>query len=250
MASRYSAYRHGSDTVPPDVVDRILVGACAAVWLVLIGVSVAAAVALADLGQGFHKMARNSHTTWVLYVVIVVSALIIAGAIPVLLRARRSAQAEPPARLVGASARVGGTPPEGGTPTPEGGTPTPEGGTPTPEGGTPTRLRGTAEQPVRTGHATARTVAERARPARVRASAAAAESSGTTVDRIWLRGTVALTGTMGVALIAVAAATYLMAVGHDGASWFAYGLAGIVTAAMPAMEWLHVRQLRQVVAAH
>jgi hypothetical protein len=214
MASRYSAYRHASDTVPPDVIDRILVGACAAVWLVLIGVSVAAAVALADLGQGFHKMARNSHTTWALYVVIAVSALIIAGAIPVLLRARRTAQAEPPARLVGASARVG------------------------------------AEQPVGTEHPTARTVAERARPARIQASAAAAESSGTTVDRIWLRGTVGLTGTMGVALIAVAAATYLMAVGHDGASWFAYGLAGIVTAAMPAIEWLHIRQLRQVVAAH
>jgi Protein of unknown function (DUF2561) len=211
MASRYSAYRHGSDTVPPDVIDRILVGACAAIWLVLIGVSVAAAVALADLGQGFHKMARNSHTTWVLYVVITVSALIIAGAIPVLLRARRTAQAEPPARLVGASARV------------------------------------TARQPVGTGHAAARTVAERARSPRI--PAVTPESSGATTDRIWLRGTVALTGTMGVALIAVAAATYLMAVGHDGASWFAYGLAGIVTAGMPAIEWLHVRQLRQVVAA-
>jgi hypothetical protein len=211
MASRYSAYRHGSDTVPPDVIDRILVGACAAIWLVLIGVSVAAAVALADLGQGFHKMARNSHTTWVLYVVITVSALIIAGAIPVLLRARRTAQDEPPARLVGASARV------------------------------------TARQPVGTGHAAARTVAERARSPRT--PAVTPESSGATTDRIWLRGTVALTGTMGVALIAVAAATYLMAVGHDGASWFAYGLAGIITAGMPAIEWLHVRQLRQVVAA-
>ena len=211
MASRYSAYRHGSDTVPPDVIDRILVGACAAIWLVLIGVSVAAAVALADLGRGFHKMARNSHTTWVLYVVIIVSALIIAGAIPVLLRARRTAQDEPPARLVGASARV------------------------------------TARQPVGTGHAAARTVAERARSPRI--PAVTPESSGATTDRIWLRGTVALTGTMGVALIAVAAATYLMAVGHDGASWFAYGLAGIVTAGMPAIEWLHVRQLRQVVAA-
>jgi hypothetical protein len=229
MAGRYSAYRHGSDTVPPDVIDRILVGACAAVWLVLIGVSVAAAVALADLGQGFHKMAKNSHNTWVLYAVIVVSALIIAGAIPVLLRARRMAQAEPPARLVGASSRVGGTPPHAG--------------------GTPTRLRGTAGQPVRTGHPAARTVAERARPARIQALGPAAESSGTAVDRIWLRGTVALTGTMGVALIAVAAATYLMAVGHDGAAWFAYGLAGIVTAAMPVIEWLHIRQLRQVLAA-
>ena len=79
MVSRYSAYRRGSDTVPPDVIDRILVGACAAIWLVFLGVSVAAAVALVDLGRGFHKMAGNSHTTWVLYVVIVVSALIIGG---------------------------------------------------------------------------------------------------------------------------------------------------------------------------
>jgi len=59
-----------------------------------------------------------------------------------------------------------------------------------------------------------------------------------------------LTGTMGAALIAVAAATYLMAVGHDGASWVGYVLAGLVTAAMPAVEWLHVRQLRGVAAEH
>ena len=78
MVSRYSAYRRGSDTVPPDVIDRIMVGACAVVWLVLLGVSVAAAVALADLGRGFRKTAGNAHTTWVLYAVIIVSALIIA----------------------------------------------------------------------------------------------------------------------------------------------------------------------------
>ncbi|HCB83464.1 MAG TPA: hypothetical protein DEQ00_19445, partial [Mycobacterium tuberculosis] len=48
--------------------------------------SVAAAVALMDLGRGFHEMAGNPHTTWVLYAVIVVSALVIVGAIPVLLR--------------------------------------------------------------------------------------------------------------------------------------------------------------------
>ncbi|MGA8249812.1 MAG: DUF2561 family protein, partial [Mycobacterium sp.] len=29
----------------------------------------------------------------------------------------------------------------------------------------------------------------------------------------------------------------------------AYGLAGAVTAGLPAIEWLHVRQLRQVLAA-
>ena len=226
MVSRNSAYRHGSDTVPPDVVDRILIGACAAVWLLLIGVSVAAAVALADLGRGFHKAASSQHTPWVLYAVIIVSALIIAGAIPVLLRARRLARAEPPAPLVGPAARGGGTSPYAA--------------------GAPTRLRGTARQLVRTGHPAARTTADRARPARIQPSGPATESSGTAVDRIWLRGTVALTGTIGVALIAVASATYLMAGGHDGASWVAYGLAGLVTAGLPAIEWLHVRQLRQV----
>src|ERR1700744_6299864 len=98
MVSRYSAYRRGlgDDTISPDVIDRILIGSCAAVWLVLLGVSVAAAVALNDLGRGFHKAASSSpHTNWVLYAVIIVSALIIAGAIPILLRARRMAQFEP-----------------------------------------------------------------------------------------------------------------------------------------------------------
>jgi hypothetical protein len=212
MVSRYSAYRRGSDTIPPDVIDRILVGACAAIWLVLLGVSVAAAVALADLGRGFHRAASSPHTTWVLYVVIVVSALIIAGAIPVLLRARRMARAEPPVRS---------------TPAPA----------------------GVASRPlVRSGAPAARTVAERARPQRVPATGTTTELSGVTVDRIWLRGTVILAGTMGAALIAVAAATYLMAVGDEGPSWVGYGLAGIVTAAMPVVEWLHVRQLRRVTA--
>jgi hypothetical protein len=214
MVSRYSAYRRGSDTVPPDVIDRILVGACAAIWLVLLGVSVAAAVALADLGRGFHRMAGNPHTTWVLYAVIIVSALIIAGAIPVLLRARRMARAEPAARSIAGPARGAGRP------------------------------------PMRPESPAAPTVAERARQQRVQAVEPAAEWSGAAVDRVWLRGTVVLTGTMGAALIAVAAATYLMAVGYDGPSWVGYGLAGIVTAAMPVVEWLHIRQLRRVVATH
>jgi hypothetical protein len=78
----------------------------------------------------------------------------------------------------------------------------------------------------------------------------AAELSGAAVDRVWLRGIVILAGTMGAALIAVAAATYLMAVGHEGPSWVGYVLAGLVTAAMPAVEWLHVRQLRGLIAEH
>jgi len=207
MVSRYSAYRRGSDTIPPDVIDRILLGACAAIWLVLLGVSVAAAVALADLGRGFRKAAGNPHTTWVLYAVIIVSALIIAGAIPVLLRARRAADAEPVAQVAGRA-------------------------------------------PVGAGSPTARSAADRARQQQMQASGPVPEWSGEAVDRVWLRGTTLLTATMGVALIGVGAATYLMAVGHEGPSWVGYGVAGLVTAAMPVLEWYHVRQLRSVVAAH
>ena len=209
MVGRYSAYRRGvgDDTIAPEVVDRILMGACAAIYLVLLGVGVAAAVALADLGRGFHKAASSPHTTWVLYAVIVVSALIIAAAIPILLRARRMSQSEPAAQAMTAPAR------------------------------------GPARPSVRTGAArTGTATAQTATPA------SGAEWSGEAVDRIWLRGTVILTGTMGAALIAVAAATYLMAVGHDGASWAGYGFAGVITAAMPAVEWLHIRQLREAVA--
>ncbi|OBI39171.1 DUF2561 family protein [Mycobacterium sp. E2238] len=214
MVSRYSAYRRGAgdDTISPDVIDRILIGACAAVWLVLLGVSVAAAVALADLGRGFHKAASGAHSTsWVLYAVIIVSALIIAGAIPMLLRARRMAQTEPAARGMTAANRP----------------------------------------PVRLMSQAPRTAAERARQPRVQAPVPAADSewSGEAVDRVWLRGTVLLATAIGAALVAVATATYLMAVGHDGPSWGAYVVAGVITAGMPVIEWLHVRQLRRAVAA-
>lgn len=212
MVGRYSAYRRavGDDTISPEVIDRILLGACAAIYLVLLGVSVAAAVALTDLGRGFHKAARSPHTTWVLYAVIIVSALIIAGAIPILLRARRMSQSEPAGRAMTAPNRP----------------------------------------PVRLMSQAPRTSAERARQAKVPVAAPKpdVEFSGEVVDRVWLRGTVILTGTMGAALVAVATATYLMAVGHDGASWVGYAFAAAITAAMPAVEWLHIRQLRQAVA--
>jgi Protein of unknown function (DUF2561) len=213
MVSRYSAYRRGSDTIPPDVIDRILLGVCAAIWLVLLGVSVAATVALADLGRGFHRMARNSNTTWVLYAVIIVSALIIAGAVPVLLRARRMAHPEPP---VVRSTALQGRPP--------------------------------SRNPGRPGSTARRAAAGAPLSANINSYGSGGEWSGEAVDRIWLRGTVILTGAIGAALIAVAAATYSMAVGHDGPSWVGYALAGIVTAAMPAVEWIYVRQLRRVIA--
>jgi hypothetical protein len=155
-------------------------------------------------------MARSTHTTWVLYAVIVVSALIIAGAIPVLLRARRTTHPDPVVR----SPALQGRPP--------------------------------SRQPRRSG-----STAERAAPGptgstTVKAYEQDSEWSGEAVDRIWLRGTVTLAGAIGIALIGVATATYLMAVRSDGASWACYVLAGLVTAGLPAIEYVHVRQLRRV----
>lgn len=210
MVGRYSAYRRGPDpVVSPDVIDRILIGACAAVWLVLVGVSVAAGVALADMGRGLHKVSASSSTSWVLYAIIIVSALVIAGSIPVLMRARR---ATPPEPIVRSKSLIG-----------------------------PVESR----TPIRTGGPAARTLAEPTRRPTARAYAET-EWSGEAVDRIWLRGTVALTGVTGAALIAAATATYLMADGHDGAAWFSYGVAGVVTAALPVIEWFYVRQIRRV----
>ncbi|RUP03264.1 MAG: DUF2561 family protein [Mycobacterium sp.] len=212
MVGRYSAYRRGPDpVVNPRIIDRIMIGACAAIWLVLVGVSVAAAVALADLGRGFHKMARTPHTTWVLYAVIVVSALIIAGAIPVLLRARRMTQAEP---VVRSRALQGGA------------------------------IRSSTQ----VGRSGARIPIEPARREPVKAYGAVDHWSGEVVDRIWLRGTLALTTAIGTSLVAVAVATYLMAAGHDGAAWVSYGFAGVIAAGLPAIEILYVRQLRRQVA--
>jgi len=73
--------------------------------------------------------------------------------------------------------------------------------------------------------------------------------SDAVVDRFWLRGTAALMGTMGAALLAVATATYSMAIGHDSFSWTAYGVAGAITLVMPVIPWRQVRQLRGMLAA-
>lgn len=184
----------------PAAVDWILVGLCALIWLVLLGFSVAATVALVDLGRGFHKPAENPHSG-LLYIVIGISALIILAAIPVLLRARQGEPVRRPA------------------------------GFPAPRGGAAPTRPGQRLPPI--GSET------RARRAAARRPAAHDEL----VDRILLRGTTELASAIGTALIAVAAATYLMAVGKDTGAWVGLGVAGLITVLTPAIPWLHVRQL-------
>lgn len=198
----------------PTAGDRILVGACAAIWLALVGMSAAALVALIDLGSGFHENKGNSHTSTVLYVIIAISALVILGAIPLLLRARRTLRSEPVGRSVIVPAR------------------------------------GADGQPIRPGHPPARTVAGQQDRTERLSAMRSARLPDAALNRVWLRGGLALMTTMGVALVGVAVATYLMAIGHQGAAWTVYVLAGIVTVAMPVIPWRHVRQLRRTLAEH
>jgi hypothetical protein len=55
-------------------------------------------------------------------------------------------------------------------------------------------------------------------------------------------------GSIGAATTLIGVGTYLMATEHDTVAWVAYGLAGIVTVAMPAAPWFFLRQLRDVLA--
>ncbi|MGH3968602.1 MAG: DUF2561 family protein [Mycobacterium sp.] len=198
MGDKYSETRWS--IVSPATGDRILVGLCAAVWLALVGMSVAAVVALADLGRGFHEGTGNPHTSSVLYAIIIISALIILAAIPMLLRARRTTR-EPAARSTGW---------------------------------------------VRSGVLPADRVAQQARTERL--SALRPTLADAEVERIWLRGSLFLFGAMGLALVAVATATYLMAIGYQGAAWTVYVIAGLVTVIMPLILWLHIRRLGRTLA--
>jgi hypothetical protein len=92
----------------PEVIDRALVVSCAVAWLLALGFSVAAGVALVDLGRGHPPSEGDGGSTpWLLYVVIGVSALVILLAIPLLLRARRDAMAEPAKQTARPAVRAG-----------------------------------------------------------------------------------------------------------------------------------------------
>jgi hypothetical protein len=211
MVDGYSEAWGEQRMVTSATADRVLVGLCAAVWLAFVGTSVAAIVALMDLGRGFHEGTGSRHTSSVLYAIIIVSALIILAAIPMLLRARRASRDELVARSTGMPARSA------------------------------------SRQSSRSGFQPARTLPRQGHNERMAMPRLALPDAE--VDRFWLRGTAALMGTMGLALVAVAAATYLMAIGHEAISWTGYGIAGFVTLVMPLVPWQHVRRLRRMLAA-
>jgi hypothetical protein len=197
-----------------DRTDRILLGSCAAIWLIALGAGVAATVALVDLGRPDAESAGGGGgTPWLLYTVIGISAVVIVGAVPLLLRARRDALAESP------------DPEPASRPAP--GRPTPEPGTeklrpPAPKGGQ---------------------AASYAAPRAMRTTEAA-EPGSTAVDRLGLRCALAIACAVGVAMIAIGVGTYLLAVDSTVAAWVFLVLAALVTLAMPAVPWFYLKELR------
>ncbi len=194
----------------PETVDRILVGVCGAIWLVLLTTTVFAAVALVRLGSG-QAADLDSQSSWLLYSIITISALVIAGAIPLLIRARRTAQAEPPA--------------------------------PAPEPAAPARAADAPTEKLRVFGV------DPSAPRQPDESGEATPVPPALVDRLWLRGTSSLLAAMGLALTAVAVATYLLAVSSDTAAWVTLGVAAAITVAMPAVLVLFQRKLNEAVDA-
>ena len=216
-----SPLRTGMDTGELDRTDRILLGTCAAVWLGALGAGVAATVALIDLGTEHAQSTGESETPWLLYVVIAISAAVIIGAVPLLLRARRAALEEPPpARDTPVRAVTGQQPP-----------PVRGAEAPTEKLRVPTTAGGSVAV-SRPGYPTREAIIPPPSPVM------------TAVDQLWLRCAVIIAIAMGVATVAIGVATYLMAVDSDAAAWALYVLAGLVAVGMPAIPWFYLRQLR------
>lgn len=213
------------NTPGSDNLDRILWAACAAIWLAVLGAAVAATVALVDLGRGHPQSSTTSGTPWLLYAVIAVSALVIVGAIPLLIRARRTAMADPQA------ARGAGARPPAGRPGGQVRAPEPQ----------TEKLR--APRPASDPDASRGAYSPSLKISTFDAALPPA------VDRLWVRFAVVMACAIGVALLAVGIATYLMAAGHDAFAWVPYGVAGLITLAMPVIPWFYLRQLHELLDA-
>ena len=224
-------------TRSPEAVDRAMVAVCGAIWLVMLAMSVVATVALVQLGRG-RDADPGGQSSWLLYSVIAVSALIIAGAIPLLLRARRTALADPGA---GAGSGESGLGKSGlgksGSGESGSGSGAADPGPVLPIEAPTEKLRvfGTAVDPY----------AREAAPA----PATVSRVPAAVVDRLWLRGTTSLLGAMGLALTAVATATYLLTAGNDTGTWVALGTAAVITVATPAILVAFARRLSEATDA-
>lgn len=190
----------------PELVDRGVMIVCAVTWLVALGVTVAAAVTLVDLSKGHPtEVVEESGTPWLLYTVIGVSALVIALAIPLLLRARRGTEAALPPRPTTGPKTV--------------------------------QARAMMVEPDPPDY-----------PGPTPARHSSSVISVAALDRMWLRCGLGVLTAVGLAYIAVAVATYLLALDKVTAAWIVYGVAGVITVAMVVIPIRYLHQLRAALA--
>lgn len=196
----------------PENLERILLAACAVIWLGALGAAVAATVTLVDLANGRGTVraelseASGSETPWLLYTVIGVSAVVIAVAIPLLVRARRQ--------------------------TGQRSLHTPAGGSAADDiAAVSTResRRRQAEPAVETGRGSA-------------------VPSGV-VDQVYLRCGTSIGCAVGAGTLAVGVATYLTAGGSGSAAMAFYIITGLIVVAMPVLPWFYLRELKSVIGA-
>lgn len=214
----------------PESVDRMLIGLCAVIWLAFVGMLVGAIVVIAGMGED----SGSSGSSWGIYIVIGVSLAVIVGAVPLLLRARKSA-AQRTAR--GASKTA---------PKPKGANSS--GGATAPSGPPPTEA---STEKIKTFGGLADHVSHVPKdyngpgsPAYRAATEAAAKRA--VINRLWLRATVGIAGAIGLALLAVVTGTYLLAVESDTAAVIAFVFAGVITCAMGAIPWVTLKKLREL----
>lgn len=196
----------------PENLDRILVGVCAGIWLLALGAGVAATVALVDLSNGRGSVRAElsgSDTPWVLYTVIGVSAVVIAAAIPLLIRARRDSSQRPLRGVTG-----------GGT------------------GSAADDVAAIAARPAGRRRAATGATSEDRRP-----------GLPAVVDQVYVRCTTAIGSAVGGGVLAVGIGTYLMATGSETAAWAAYIVGGLITVGMTAVPWFYLRELHAVTGA-
>ncbi|MCF6389133.1 DUF2561 family protein [Mycobacterium sp. MBM] len=196
----------------PENLERILLAACAVIWLAALGAAVAATVSLVDMASGRGTVraelseASGSDTPWVLYTVIGISAAVIVVAIPLLVRARQQTGHRSTRDVA-----------------PSGGSVADDIAAVAPREGRRRQAEPALEAPSR-----------------------GAGALPVVVDQVYARFGLAIACAVGAGTLAVGLATYLTASGSGSAAVAFYIIAGIITVAMPVLPWFFLRELKNV----
>lgn len=221
----------------PESIDRMLIGLCALIWLAFVGMLVGAIVVMTGMGEGSGSSDGSARSSWGIYIVIGVSLAVIIGAVPLLLRARKTAARRTPRAASKVVPKPKGAKASGGDSAPSG---------PPPAEASTEKLKTFGGLADHVSHAPADYNGPGSPAYR---AAAEATSKTAVVDRLWLRATVGIAGAIGLALLAVVTGAYLLTVESDTAAIVAFVFGGVITCAMGAIPWLTLKKLHELRAS-